>query len=172
LHGHTEAAGLPDDVAEMLGTLVAMYEPALGPTAAKWFLVLGAIAVLYSTLFAATAGTSRLLADFLRVCGFYPRLEEEYRRRWVRFFSVALPVFGLLLYMGLGSPVTMVTIGGLMQAVTLPLIAAAAVFLRYRRTDSRLTAGRIWDALLWLSMIGLILAGGYLAADRLGLIGG
>ncbi|RUL85713.1 Nramp family divalent metal transporter [Tautonia sociabilis] len=172
LHGQTEAGGLPDRVDEMIAALVQMYEPALGPTAAKWFLVLGSIAVLYSTLFAATAGTGRLLADFLRVCGYYPYDSEVYRRRWVRFFCVLLPVLGLLLYVSLGNPVTMVTIGGLMQAVTLPLIASAAVFLRYRRTDQRLVSGIVWDVLLWLSMIGLIGAGGYLAADRLGLIGG
>ena len=134
--------------------------------------MLGAIAVLYSTLFAATAGTGRLLADFLRVNGYYPTEPDDYRRRWVRFFCVALPIFGLLLYMGIGSPVTMVTIGGLMQAVTLPLIATAAVFLRYRRTDRRLTSGTLWDVMLWLSMLGLVFAGGYLAADRLGLIQG
>lgn len=170
LHDHTEAGGLPDRVDEMINTLVRMYEPALGPTAAKWFLVGGAVAVLYSTLFAATAGTGRLLADFLRVCGYYPADSEVYRKRWVRFFCVALPILGLLLYVSLGNPVTMVTIGGLMQAVTLPLIAAAAVFLRYKRTDQRLTGGMLWDLLLWLSMFGLVFAGGYLAADRLGII--
>ncbi len=170
LHDQTEADGLPDRVDEMILTLVQMYEPALGPTAAKWFLVLGAIAVLYSTLFAATAGTGRLLADFLRVCGYYPKDSDEYRRKWVRFFCVALPIFGLLLYMGLGSPVRMVTLGGLMQAITLPLIAAAAVFLRYRRTDPRVTAGKLWDILLWISMLGLIFAGGYLGASQLGLL--
>jgi Mn2+/Fe2+ NRAMP family transporter len=170
LHDGTDAGGLPDRVDEMINTLVRMYEPALGPTAAKWFLVSGAIAVLYSTLFAATAGTGRLLADFLRVCGYYPRDSEVYRRRWVRFFCVLLPILGLLLYVSLGNPVTMVTIGGLMQAITLPFIAAAAVFLRYRRTDRRLTGGMLWDVLLWLSMLGLVFAGGYLAAERLGLV--
>jgi Mn2+/Fe2+ NRAMP family transporter len=170
LHDQTEAVGLPDRVDQMINTLVRMYEPALGPTLAKWFLVSGAIAVLYSTLFAATAGTGRLLADFLRVCGYYPSDSEVYRKRWVRFFCVLLPIMGLLLYISLGNPVTMVTIGGLMQAITLPFIAAAAVFLRYRRTDPRLTGGIVWDVLLWLSMLGLVFAGGYLAADRLGLV--
>lgn len=170
LHGQTEAGGLPDRVDEMINTLVRMYEPTLGPRAAKWFLVLGAIAVLYSTLFAATAGTGRLLADFLRVCGYYPSDSEEYRRKWVRFFCVALPIFGLLLYMGLGSPVRMVTIGGLMQAITLPFIASAAVFLRYKRIDPKVTSNRVWDIMLWISMIGLVGAGVYLGASQLGLI--
>jgi len=167
LHSTHSADGLPDRVDEMLEALIQMYVPTLGPIFARWFLVGGAIVVLYSTLFAATAGTSRMLADFLNVSGFYPAEPEIYRRRWVRFFSVVLPIAGLLLYITLGSPVTMVLIAGLMQFITLPLIATAAVFLRYRRTDQRLAPGRIWDGLLWLSMIGLIFAGMYLAVDRL-----
>jgi hypothetical protein len=54
----------------------------------------------------------------------------------------------------------MVIIGGIAQALTLPMLAAAAVYLRYRRTDPRLTPGRAWDAFLWLSLAGLTLAAG------------
>ena len=161
LHDRTGGAGLPDTVGELLASLVRMYEPVLGPERARWFLVLGAFAVLFSTLFAATAGTGRLLADFLAVERYYPLEPDEYRRRWVRFFCVALPILGLILFATLGNPVTMVLIGGVMQAVTLPLIATAAVFLRYRRTDDRLRPGRVWDVLLWLSMFGLTFAGLY-----------
>jgi hypothetical protein len=52
----------------------------------------------------------------------------------------------------------MVTIGGAIQAITLPMIATAAVYLRYRRTDPRITSGKVWDALLWLSMLGMYVA--------------
>jgi len=55
----------------------------------------------------------------------------------------------------------MVKIGGMMQALTLPFIAAAAVFLRYRRTDRRITPGVVWDLFLWGSMLGLTLAAAY-----------
>ena len=173
LHDPDLRQGLPDRVDTLIAALVTMYEPALGPVLARWFLVLGAIAVLFSTLFAATAGTGRLLADVLRVNNFYPD-QPDYRRRWVRLFCVLLPISGLLLYLGIGSPVTMVTTAGLMQAVTLPLIALATVRLRYARTDRRLVSGRLWDLLLWLSMIGLIGAGGYgiyVGAVKLGLMG-
>src|SRR5690606_9310777 len=56
LHRHTAGAGLPNTVGAMLDMLARMYEPVLGATGARWFLVIGALAVLYSTLFAATAG--------------------------------------------------------------------------------------------------------------------
>jgi len=57
----------------------------------------------------------------------------------------------------------MITIGGLMQAITLPLIATAAVFIRYYRSDRRLAPGRAWDIFLWLSMLVLIVVGCYQA---------
>ncbi len=153
--------GLPDGVAELLQTLIRMYEPALGPELAQWFLVIGTFAVLYSTLFAATAGTGRLLADLVVVKGLSKGNPDRTRRQWNRVFCIGLPVLGFLLYITIEKPVTMVLIGGMMQAVTLPLIAIATVFLRYRRTDQRLRPRRIWDFFLWLSMVGLIAAGLY-----------
>ncbi len=165
LHNYTEGEGLGGSVSEMLNVLVSMYEPVLGPTLARWFLMFGAFIVLYSTLFAATAGTSRLLSDFLRVNRFYPMEEGEYRKRWIRFLCVVLPFLSLGLFVTFSDPVYMVMIGGIMQAVTLPLIAAAAVFLRFRRTDRRLAPGKVWDALLWISMAGLAFAGLYAFYD-------
>lgn len=165
LHGYTEGKGLGGSVSEMLDVLVRMYEPVLGPTLARWFLAFGAFIVLYSTLFAATAGTSRLLSDFLRVNRFYPMEEEAYRKRWVRFLCVILPCLSLGLFITFADPVYMVMIGGIMQAITLPLIASAAVYLRFYKTDRRLAPGRVWDVLLWISMAGLAFAGLYALYD-------
>jgi Mn2+/Fe2+ NRAMP family transporter len=159
LHSRTSGAGLPDTVDGMLSVLTRMYEPVLGPVLAKWFLMIGAVSVLYSTIYAATAGTSRLLADFLALNGYFPADDPDYRRRWVGLFGVALLGMSFVLFAAFGSPVKMVVIGGIAQAVTLPLIATAAVFLRYRRTDTRLRPGKTWDVFLWLSMLGLILSG-------------
>lgn len=161
LHRHTDGRGLPGTVGEMLDVLARMYEPVLGAAPARWFLVIGAFAVLYSTLFAATAGTSRLLADFLRVNQYIAPHDQAAYRWWTRFFCAVLPLCGLGLFIGVANPVLMVKIGGVMQALTLPLIATAAVFLRYRRTDRRITPGLIWDVFLWASMIGLTCAAAY-----------
>ncbi len=161
LHEHTAGKGLPATVGELLDTLARMYQPVLGATVSKWFLVIGSFAVLYSTLFAATAGTSRLLADFLRVNRFIDPERDDLRMRWVRIFCMVLPLLGFGLFVSMANPVRMVMIGGKMQAISLPLIASAAVFLRDRRTDQRIKPGRVWDVFLWLSMFGLILAATY-----------
>lgn len=150
--------GLPRTVGGMLDRLAEMYAPVMGHGLAVWFIVIGAFAVLYSTLFASTAANSRALADFMRVAGLANFRGPADRFRWVRWFCVVFPVLDLGLFVLVKDPVRMVIIGGFMQAVTLPILAAAAVYLRYRRTDPRLRPGVVWDVFLWLSLLGLCAA--------------
>ena len=57
-----------------------------------------------------------------------------------------LPVIGLVLYLLWRDPKVMMVIGGFFQAATLPIIAGAALYLRYFRTDPRLFPSRWSDA--------------------------
>ncbi len=157
--------GLPNRVETMLPALGSMYAPVMGSTAATWFIVVGAVAVLYSTLYAATGANSRALADFLRTnCGIAYNSESA-QRRWTKAFCIALPLIDLWLFHTFKNPVMMVVIGGAMQALTLPILGAVALFLRYRRIDRRLVPGILWDLLLWLSVAGLFVAAAYGAWD-------
>ena len=147
--------GLPGTVGGMTDELRYMYQPVMGAQGAKWFIVIGVIAVLYSTLYAATAANSRALTDFLRVNRWAPISGPVDRARWVRWFCIVFPLIDLVLYLFVKNPVLMVTIGGFVQALMLPMVGGAALFLRYRRTDRRLTPGLIWDAFLWVSVAAL-----------------
>lgn len=155
LHRHTGPGGLPGTVEGMLRTLARMYEPVLGGRLAVWFIVCGAFAVLFSTLFAATAANCRTLVDLLAISGFIRLEQPQDRTRWVRRFCIGFPFLNLLLFILAPNPVRLVTVGGIAQALTLPMIATAAVYLRYRRTDRRITPRLFWDIFLWLSMLGL-----------------
>jgi len=167
LHAETKGEGLPGGVAGMLQTLARMYEPVLGETASIWFIVVGVIAVLYSTLFAATAANSRTLVDFLHVNRLIELKRPEDRVSWVRLFCVAFPLLYLTLFLWVPNPVQLVYMGGLAQALSLPMIGTAALFLRYYRTDRRLTGGLLWDVLLWLSLLAFFLIAGYGVWDLL-----
>ena len=150
-----DGAGLPTTVDSMMVRLAQMYEPVMGQRLALLFISVGAFAVLYSTLFAATAGNARGFTDAMWVSRMIRLPDHPTRRRWICIFCVTTPLLDLLLYVMFGNPVQMVIVGGFAQAVTLPMIAAAAVFLRYHRTDQRLTAGKVWDTFLWLSFVAL-----------------
>jgi hypothetical protein len=149
------AGGLPGKVSEMLTELSRMYAPVLGAKAATVFIVAGVFAVLYSTLYASTAANSRALTDYLRVSRLITLRQPGDRMRWVRWFCIAFPLIDLLLFAFVGNPVLMVIIGGFVQALMLPMIGGAALFLRYKRTDGRLTPGLVWDIFLWLSVAAL-----------------
>jgi hypothetical protein len=58
-------------------------------------------------------------------------------------------------------PTAMVLACGTAQAIMLPMLGAAALYFRYRRSDASLRGGRLWDAMLWLSLAGFMVIGGW-----------
>jgi hypothetical protein len=79
--------------------------------------------------------------------------EPTLRPRWINRFCVFFPSLALLLYLVFGEPSIMVQIGGYAQAITLPVISGAAVYLRYYRTDKRLAPSWFSDFCLWLAFV-------------------
>jgi Mn2+/Fe2+ NRAMP family transporter len=150
-------AGLNPAKDELIRTLNVMYEPVFGVWAQLLFLV-GAVAVLYSTYFVANAGHARVFSDALRVVGLAAKSDEATRKR-VRVLSGFLPLFCLVLYLiWPKEPERLVLISGMMQALMLPMLAAAALFFRFRRCDERVRPGPVWDAFLWISSLGMLVA--------------
>jgi len=77
----------------------------------------------------------------------------------VRFFSGLFPFLCLAFYWWIRLPRELVLFSGIVQALMLPMLAGAALYFRYRRSDTRLLPGKIWDAFLWISSLGLLVAG-------------
>jgi manganese transport protein len=144
--------GLHPKKQQMIETLSQMYVPAFGDWTKILFLI-GVWAVLFKTLYVASASHSRLSADFLSLTGAVRYDEPGARGVWVRRFCVFYPALALVLYLWVGDPKAMVIFGGFFQAATLPIIAAATIYLRYRRTDPRLAPSRWSDAWLWFAFL-------------------
>ncbi|MEA3226598.1 MAG: transmembrane Mn(2+) transporter [Planctomycetota bacterium] len=149
--------GLNPSGRHMVRTLAAMYVPVFGPWADGVFLS-GAFAVLYSTFFVAAAGNARMVADGLGLFGVIDG-SERMRLRWTRIVSAVWPILALLLYIGVRAPAKMVLASGMAQAIMLPMLGAAALYFRYRRSDENLRPGRLWDAMLWISLAGFVVIG-------------
>lgn len=150
---------------QMVRILGQMYEPAFGTWAQQLFL-LGAFAVLYSTYFVANAGHARVAADAVRVFSVGAR-DEPGRVWWVRAFCVLFPAFSLVVCLFIRAPAELVLASGVMQAIMLPMLGAATLYYRYCRVDARIRPGKAWDVMLWLSAVGLLLAGGWLALTKI-----
>jgi len=141
-----------------------MYVPTFGEWARFAFLI-GAWAVLFKTLYVASASHSRLTADFFNL-GSFVRFENAAARGvWIRRLCVFYPSLALILYFVFRDPRAMVVFGGFFQAATLPVISAATVYLRYRRTDPRLAPSRLSDCLLWLAFISISVVAAYAIWD-------
>jgi Mn2+/Fe2+ NRAMP family transporter len=147
---HTQ--GLVPSANDMIPVLSKMYTETLGPWALYLFYI-GAIATLYGTIFAATAGNSRVLADMFRLAGKYERGDYasrvKYRRRII-WFHLIVPV---LLFFLFRSPVTMVKIGGFSQALMLPVLSIGALYMRHRGLPKEVAPGPIPTAGLWIAAI-------------------
>jgi hypothetical protein len=142
-----------------------MFVPVFGQLAQVVFLF-GAIAVLYSTFFLANAGHARVSADAMRIFGLSVGTEKA-RVFWTKVFCGLFPFICLFVYIYVRAPVALVLTSGVMQAIMLPMLAGAALYFRYKRSDNRLIPSLLWDVMLWLSAVGCLLAGGWLALTKL-----
>lgn len=157
--------GLLPEGSEMVRTLGAMYAPVFGSWANGAFLV-GAFAVLYSTLFVAAAGMARMVVDGLILAGRLPG-DPASRAIWNRRLSVAWPLVALVLALVIRAPVAMVLASGMAQAVMLAALGVAVLWFRWRALDPRLRPGRAWDVLLVVSSVGFIVIGTWTLWERI-----
>ena len=160
--------GVVPQGSEMIGMLSNIYTEILGE---KWlypFLV-GAGAVLYSTVFAGTAATSRGFADFLGMVGVFDRRNYAARLKTIRILVLTILFLASLFFMFVEDPVVMVKIGGVAQALMLPIIAFATIYLRYRHTPKQILPKGWITVALWVTSVIITVMMGYSVLQRLGL---
>jgi hypothetical protein len=123
--------------------------------------LLGAWAVLFKTLYVATAANSRLTVDFLNLVGLYRPSSSAARERAIKAFCVIYPILALGLYYAFREPQGLIKAGGIAQALMLPLIAGATLYLRTRDTDRRVGPAFLSDVFTWLAFFGITAVAAY-----------
>lgn len=144
---------------DLIDTLSKMYVGPFGEWTRILFL-LGAAAVLFKTLYLSCAANSRLMADVLMLTGAATK-SAEHRAAWIRRFCLVYPALALLFFLVARDPKLMVTIGGFAQAATLPMIAVATLYFRYRKIEKSLQPWPITDFLLWVAVICIFVVAAY-----------
>ncbi|MBM3766972.1 MAG: divalent metal cation transporter [Acidobacteria bacterium] len=158
--GVLHSQGLLPKGNEMIAVLSRMYTETLGPWA-LYFFYAGAIATLYGTIFAATAANSRVYADMAQLLGAYDRGDYATRVMWRKRFVVGLCLIPVALYFLKVDPSRMVKIGGVGQAMMLPLIAGGTLFLR-RKHLPKSVLPTAWETFaLWVASLFTIFMMGY-----------
>ncbi|HET8795785.1 MAG TPA: Nramp family divalent metal transporter [Arthrobacter sp.] len=165
--------GLTPEGNEMITTLSRMYTDTLGEWASVGFLI-GAIAVLGSTMWAAIPSWSRMYANILATMGVFNwHTEPAKRLKWIRFFTVVMPIIWGIAFLVLQVPVLMVQIGGVVTGIFLVAVVVAVWYLRKTEVDPRLHGGGWFNAALMISSIAIGLLGVYTLLSVFGLtIGG
>lgn len=150
--------------ARMIETLSLMYRNVFGEWSLPLFL-LGAFAVLYSTIFGGTASNARLLADSLRLVGLAQYRDAEANARAVKACAIVLAVAFTTVYILWSAPVSLVFIGAVGQGLMLPFLGLAAVYFHFRNPMPELRAGRISVAGLLVAAVSMTALGVYQVFD-------
>ena len=151
---------------KMIETLSHMYRETFGQWS-YWVFLAGAFAVLYSTVFGATASNARLLADALQLFRIVKYRDGAQRLLAIKLACVGLPIAFTTVFILVGEPVTLVFVGALAQALMLPFLAFAAVYFYYRRTDKALLPGKVWATFLWFAALAMTAVGIYKLGEEL-----
>src|SRR5208337_323451 len=77
------------------------------------------------------------------------------RERVIMLFCVIYPSLALGLYYAFREPQSLIKAGGIAQALMLPLIAGATLYLRGRDDDRRVGPTFLTDMFTWLAFFGI-----------------
>ena len=152
--------GLLPEGMELVNTLSRIYTQSLGDWAGALFLA-GAFTVLFSTLFGALAIWTRLFADAFGQIGWFDFKETRVRRKAIGWLAWIIPLVWAALFLLIKLPAMMVAIGGAITTVILLLVVFAVLHFRYRRLPEALRPGRIYDSLLWISIVSIVMVALY-----------
>ena len=149
------ARNMKVESSQMIETLSHMYRSAFGEWS-LWLFLIGAIVVLYSTIFGATASNARVLADALSVFRINHYRDAEHRVRWVKIGCILLPIAFTSVFLIFGNPVNLVFWGAVAQGMMLPFLAGAALYFHFTNRHHDLRARPL--SLVCLSLAAILMA--------------
>ncbi|MBQ0863616.1 MULTISPECIES: Nramp family divalent metal transporter [Streptomyces] len=161
--------GLVPEGNQMISTLSRLYTDTMGPWAEHVFL-LGAFAVLFSTLIGSTASVPRLWTNTLGLLGVIDWTDVRARTRTIRILTWTLPLVWTCFFLWVQSPVLMVQIGGIGGGVFLLAVVVAVWKLRYTGVPKRFRTNPWLTAALVLSSLAILCVGVYGILETVGVV--
>ena len=158
--------GLAPKGNDVLTVISRIFTDTIGEWAGSVFLAFAALA-LYKTIIANVPSLSRQTANSLAVFSVFDWTDTQARARWMRALMISLPIVWGLLGVLVGSPLTLVILGGILNAVYLLVVAVAVLYLSFRETDPRIKDGPLFTAYLLISAVAVFAVGIVSLADIL-----
>ena len=157
---------LDPEGSQTIAVLGSAYTKSLGNWAATLFVV-GAFFVMFTTVLAGLAGTSRLMADALGVVGIIDSADYSARLKFIRVFVIVyLTMSGIAYWLFQNPPAMLAITSSVIGALMYPILGLGVLYLRHFKVDRRILPGRLTTAWLWVCGISLtvISPGGILMA--------
>ncbi|CAM3692436.1 Nramp family divalent metal transporter [Occultella aeris] len=150
--------GIVPEGDEVMTTISSIFSTAVGEWGATVFLV-GAGIGLFKTIIANVPSLGRQVGNTLAVFGAFDWSDQIQRDRWMRGIMVVLPIVWGLLGTVVASPLALVILAGILNAVFLMGVAASTVYLSQRQTDPAVKDGRAFAVMLVISATAIFLVG-------------
>lgn len=150
--------GLEPAGGDVIKTISSIFTTTVGDWAGPVFLVFAALA-LFKTILANVPSLSRQTANALSVFKAFTWRDKPVRDKWMRGLMIFMPVVWGLLAVVFSSPLQMVIIGGILNALYLMAVAVCSIWLSLRDTDPRIRDGKPFMIYLIISAIAVFAVG-------------
>lgn len=158
--------GLEPSGNDVLTVIGRIFTDTLGSWVGSVFLLFAAIG-LYKTILANVPSLSRQTANALAVFKAFDWKDRTARDRWMRGLMISLPIIWGLLGVVASSPLALVILGGILNALYLMAVAVATLYLSFRETDPRIKDGPVFTGYLVLSAVAVFVVGIISLSDML-----
>jgi Mn2+/Fe2+ NRAMP family transporter len=150
--------GLEPEGTDVLDTISSIFSGTVGEWGGVLFLV-GAGVALFKTIIANVPSLGRQVANTLSVFGAFDWTDMEVRDRWMRVIMIVLPITWGTLAVLVQSPLALVIVAGILNALFLMGVAVATLYLSWTQTDPAVKDGTPFMVLLVISAIAIFAVG-------------
>ncbi|WP_350257251.1 Nramp family divalent metal transporter [Scrofimicrobium sp. R131] len=160
--------GLEPEGNEVLEVLSRMFTDVMGGWS-KYVFLFGAGIALIKTILANIPGFARQVSNTLAIFGAFQWTDLRKRNLWLRSLMVILPIIWALFYFFIQSPVQMIILAGIGNALFLLAVVVAVLYLRRTQTDPRIKDGPVFTAYLLFSSVAVFAVGLIALLDQFGI---
>lgn len=143
---------------EVMTDLSSIFESAVGRWGAVLFLI-GAGIALFKTIVANVPSLGRQVGNTLALFGAFDWKDRTKRDRWMRGIMIVMPIVWGLFGTVISSPLALVVLAGILNAVFLIGVAIATLYLSRTQTDPSVRDGRAFTVMLVISAIAIVAVG-------------
>lgn len=137
---------------DVMTTIASVFDAAVGSWGGPVFLI-GAGVALFKTILANVPGLARIMNNTLAEFGAFDWKNRDQRNHWMRVMMVILPIVWGLLGTVVSSPLALVVIAGVLNAIFLMGVAICTLQLQHSQTDPRVQDGHLFQVFLLISAI-------------------